>query len=282
VVLIDRLGREGDGLARGQAVPFALPGERWDLTADPPRRLTDSPDRVAPPCPHFGTCGGCALQHAGDGFAAAWKRDTIVRALAARGLEAEVRPTLTSPPRSRRRAVLAGRRGRKGVRLGFHARRSDTIVAIDGCHVLRPAIVAATPALAALVALAASRSAAVRLTVTAGPAGLDVDVAGGRAPDAALAAEAATVAAAADFARLSWDGEPLVTARPPFQPMGAARVVPPPAAFLQATAEAEAALVAAVEEATAGARRVADLFCGCGSAKVPRRRPGSSPPPASR
>lgn len=268
-VLIERLGREGDGFAPGHAVPFALPGERWDVAVDPPCRLTASPDRVDPPCPHFGTCGGCVLQHAADTFVAAWKRDTIVRALAAHGLETEVRPTLTSPPRSRRRAVLAGRRSRKGTRLGLHARRSDTIVAIDGCHVLRPEILAARPVLSALVTLAASRSSTVRLTVTSGPAGLDVDVAGGRPPDAALRAEAAAVAAAADLARLSWDGEPLATARPPFQPMGVARVVPPPAAFLQATAEGEAALVATVEEATAGARRIADLFCGCGTFALP-------------
>jgi len=51
--------------------------------------------------------------------------------------------------------------------------------------------------------------------------------------------------------------------------MGSACVVPPPAAFLQATAEGEDALVAAVLEATAGARRVADLFCGCGTFTLP-------------
>lgn len=268
-VVIDRLGRDGDGLAAGAAIPFALPGERWDIAADPPRRLSDAPDRVAPPCPHFGACGGCALQHASDAFVAAWKRETIVRALAARGLATEVRPTLTSPAGARRRAVLAGRRTRKGTLVGFHARRSDAIVAVDGCRVVRPEIVAALPTLSALVALAASRSSTVRLTVTSGPAGLDVDVGGGRAPDAAVRAGAAAIAASADLARLSWDGEPLVTARPPFQTMGRARVVPPPAAFLQATAEAEATLVAAVEEATAGARRVADLFCGCGTFALP-------------
>lgn len=268
-VVIDRLGRDGDGLAAGAAIPFALPGETWDTAVEPPRRLSDAPERVAPPCPHFGACGGCALQHASDAFVAAWKRETIVRALAARGLATEVRSTLTSPARSRRRAVLAGRRTRKGALVGFHARRSETIVPIDGCRVVRPAILAALPTLSALVALAASRASTVRLTVTTGPAGLDVDVAGGRPAEAAVAAEAAAIAASADLARLSWDGAPLATARPPFQAMGAARVVPPPAAFLQATAEAEAALVAAVEAATAGARRVADLFCGCGTFTLP-------------
>lgn len=268
-VLIERLGREGDGLAGGHAVPLALPGERWDLAAEPPRRLTDAAARVPPPCPHFGVCGGCALQHAADAYVAEWKRETIVRALAARGLATEVLPTATSPARSRRRAVLAGERTRKGTRLGFHARRSDALVAVPGCIVLRPGIVAALPTLSGLVGLAASRSSTVRLTVTAGPAGLDVDVAGGRPLDAALATEAAARATEADFARLSWDGEAVATRRPPFHAMGPARVVPPPGAFLQATAEGEAALVAAVDAATAGARRVADLFCGIGTFSLP-------------
>ena len=96
-----------------------------------------------------------------------------------------------------------------------------------------------------------------------------MDVAGGRALDAGLRGELAALAEAADFARLSWDGEPVATRRPPFQAMGAARVVPPPGAFLQATAEGEAALVAAVREAAGGARRVADLFAGCGTFALP-------------
>lgn len=268
-VTIERLGRDGDGLADGHAVPFALPGESWDVAADPPRRLTAAPERVSPPCPHFGACGGCAVQHASDAFVAAWKRDTVVRALAARGLAADVRATVTSPERSRRRAVLAGRRTRKGVRLGFHTRRSDTITAIDGCRVLRPEIVDALPSLGPIVALAASRSSTLRLTVTTGPAGLDVDVSGGRPLDAQLRADAAAAASAADLARLTWEGEALATLRPPVQRMGPALVVPPPAAFLQATAEGEASLVAAVEEATAGARRIADLFSGIGTFALP-------------
>ena len=46
---------------------------------------------------------------------------------------------------------------------------------------------------------------------------------------------------------------------------GTARVVPPPGAFLQATREGEAVLVAAVRSAVGPARRVADLFAGCGT-----------------
>ena len=110
------------------------------------------------------------------------RRETIVRALAAQGLEAEVRPTLTSPPRSRRRAVFAGRRTPQGRAASASTPGGPTPSSPSpaaGCCGRRSS--RRTPALAALTALAASRLAAVRLTVTAGPAGLDVDVAGGRA-----------------------------------------------------------------------------------------------------
>jgi 23S rRNA (uracil1939-C5)-methyltransferase len=268
-VTIERLGRAGDGLAGRLRLPFALPGERWRVGPGEPRLLEASLERATPPCRHFGACGGCALQHASDDFLAAWKAETIARALAARGVEAPIRPTLTSPPRSRRRAVLAARRTRKTVTLGFHGRRSEAIADIAECHVLRPEILAAKPALLRLAALGATRSAELRLTVTSGPAGLDVDASGGRPLDAELRARLAAAAEAADLARLAWDGEPVALRRPPFQAFGPARVAPPPGAFLQATAEGEAALLAAVQEATNGAARIVDFFAGCGTFALP-------------
>lgn len=268
-VIIERVGRAGDGIAGERRIPLSLPGERWEIGEEPPRLVVPSPDRVAPPCAQFGRCGGCALQHASDAWVAGWKAGTIARALAARGLAAPIRPTLTSPPRSRRRAVLAGRRTRKSAIVGFHARRSDEIVDIADCHVVRPEILAAKPVLAELTGLGASRAGVLALTVTSGPAGLDVDVGGGRAPDADLRMRLARLAEEADLARLSWDGVPVAVRRPPFQEMDGVRVVPPPGAFLQATREGERALVAAVREACGDARRIADLFAGCGTFALP-------------
>lgn len=225
--------------------------------------------RVPPPCPHFGTCGGCTLQQASDDFLADWKGEVIARALAARGLASEIRPTDTSPARSRRRAVFTGRRTRKTTVVGFHARRSEALVPIETCLVVRPALMASLPALHRLTALCASRSGHVRFTVTAGPAGLDIAIEGGRPLDPALQSALAAEAEAADLARLSLGTDVAALRRPPFQIMGAARVVPPPGAFLQATAEGEAALVAGVRTAVGRARRIADLFAGCGTFSLP-------------
>lgn len=275
---IDRLGRRGDGVARtaeGQTVlvPLTLPGEVVtgeirDGRIATPVIVTASEDRVTPPCPHYADCGGCLLMHGSDGFVARWKAVSVLTALAAQGIGATVAGIATSPPRSRRRAVLSGRRAKKGVTLGFHARQSDRIVDLHSCHVLRPAILAALPALRDLVAAGASRTAELVLTVTEGPAGLDLAVSGGKPLTPALSQTLAAVAEAADLARLDWDGVPM-TRRAPVQRMGRAQVIPPPGAFLQATAEGEAALRAVVRHALKGAARVVDLFAGCGTFALP-------------
>lgn len=277
-LIIDRLGHLGDGIADlpGGAVfvPFALPGETVVGPVEGGRMTTPSvreasAARVQPACPHFGVCGGCATQHAGEALNAVWKRDLVVAALASRGLQAEVRPVLTSPPGSRRRVVLAGRRTRKGVLVGFHGRADDAVVPIDTCTVADARIVAALPLYAELVGLTASRKGEVRLSVTVSAAGLDLDLAAPKPLDGPLRATLSALAARGDLARLSYGGETVVTRRPPLQPMGAAQVLPPPGGFLQATPQGEAALVAAVAEAVGDARRVADLFAGSGTFSLP-------------
>ena len=154
-IVIERLGRQGDGLAGDIRAPFTLPEERVrgeivDGAMAAAEILTPSPERIPPVCPHFGICGGCALQHGSDAFLADWKAGTIARALAAHGLSAPMLPVATSPARSRRRAVFAGRRTRKTVTVGFHGRRSEEIIDVTECHLVRPEILAARPALVAL------------------------------------------------------------------------------------------------------------------------------------
>ncbi|MGS4945236.1 class I SAM-dependent RNA methyltransferase [Meridianimarinicoccus sp. RP-17] len=276
-VTTDRLGHHGDGIAAGPEGPVyaarCLPGERvaGELAGDrivAPRVLEPSPDRVDPPCPHYAACGGCALLHASDAFVAGWKRDMVARALAAQGLDAPVRGIATSPARSRRRAALSGRRTRTGAVVGFHGRASDALTAVPGCLVLTPAIVAGLPLLEDITRLGGSRKGELTLTVTDTRAGLDISVTDGPPPSAALM-EALPALATRGMARLTWSGEVLAQQAPPALAMGRARVVPPPGAFLQATAHGQAALVAAVRAAVGDARRIADLFAGCGTFALP-------------
>lgn len=275
---VERLGRRGDGVAvdaqglRALAA-LTLPGERIEGEAvegriATPRILTPSASRVRPPCPHYRACGGCSLMHGSDEFVTGWKVGVVTEALRAQGLPAPITEVHVSPPRSRRRAVLSGRRTKKGALLGFHARASEVIADLGDCMVLRPAIVAAFPLLRRIVVAGASRQAELTLTATETPAGLDLTVRGGKPMTPELLQTLAALADEGDLARLDWDGQP-ITRRPPALPMGRAQVVPPPGAFLQATAEGEAALVAAVRRIIGDAPRVLDLFSGVGTFSLP-------------
>lgn len=274
-VTVERLGHLGDGLtAEGLPVAMALPGEEVEGEIvegrmSDPKVLRPSPDRVRAPCPHYRACGGCGLMHASDSFVAGWKVDVVRRALAAQGLSAGFRPIVTSPPRSRRRAVLSGRRTKTGALVGFHARASDTLVEIPHCLLLRPELVEALPSLRAAVVLGGSRKGEITLTLTLTDGGLDVDARGGKPADGPMRAELAALAGRAGWARLAWDGDEIAVYRPPAVRFGTASVALPPGAFLQATAEGEAALVAAVTDAVGAARRVADLFAGAGTFALP-------------
>jgi len=263
---IQRLNHKGEGVPKdGAPIPRVLPGE----VVEEGRIVTPSPDRVAAPCKHYKSCGGCAMQHASDAFVAEWKTDVIRLGLSARGIETDIRPILTSPASSRRRATLHGKRTKSGAMVGFFGRASDNLMAVPGCTLLDPAILAAIPLLEELTIAAASRKTTVGLMVSVSEAGLDIDVRDGKELHPQGILEMAALAEQHKLARLSWDGEAIATRVPPLQTFGPAQVTPPPGAFLQATAQGQADLSACVAEALGNAKQVVDLFAGCGTFSLP-------------
>ena len=268
---VEHLTHQGMGrTAEGKFVPRVLPGEEIELVEDGSARiLTPSTDRVSPPCRHYKSCGGCAMQHASDEFVAKWKIETVARALSAQGIEAEISGIETSPASSRRRAKLSGRRTKKGTLVGFHGRASDVLVEVPECRLLSPALLATLPALHDLAALAASRKGEVGLTVTESLSGPDIQIETDKELTGELRTELAALAQKHRIARLVWQDEQVVMIEPPQQRFGKAQVVPPAGAFLQATAGGEAALLRAVKHAVGGASKVADLFSGCGTFALP-------------
>ena len=252
-----------------------LPGERVRASvardrAEAVEILEASPDRVSPPCPHFGDCGGCALQHWAPAPYLAWKAEQIRLALGREGLETEILAPFAAPPGSRRRLALHARPGRGGAQIGFKARRSWRLVPIEVCPVSDPRLVAAFPALRRLAApLFEQSKSAPTLHVTLTGTGLDIDITGVERRTGALSADArsrvAEAAAAADFARVTLGGEILYQARAPVVRVGRASVELPAGSFLQAVPEAEAAMAAFVRAALTGATSIADLYCGVGA-----------------
>ena len=272
---INRLGHQGDGIADGPVyAPRTLPGEVVSGVLDGTqlndiRIVTPSSDRVQPPCRHYKACGGCQLQHASDSFVEGFKLDVVRTALAAKQIETDLRPIVTSPAQSRRRATLAVRRTKKGAMAGFHGRASDVIVEIPDCRLLDPVLIAGIPVAEALATQVGSRKGVLTMAITVSDIGLDISVTGGKMLDGPLQLMLAQLTEQHGLARLAWDGDVIAMKAPATQTFGAAKVVPPPGSFLQPTKEGEAALLAGIFEITAGAKRIADLFAGCGTFSLP-------------
>lgn len=262
--LIVRVAARGEGVtADGRHVPLAAPGDRVEGDA-----ILPGPHHQAPPCRHFPVCGGCQLQHLDDASWAQFLTDRIAGALAAQGLSAPIRSPALSPPNSRRRATLHAERRDGRVRIGFSEARSHALVDIVECHILRPELFALVAPLRRLLGgLAWKGRATVDLTVT--DQGVDLLLTGVSADDLASAERLTAFAESHNLARISLDpgfgAETRWEPQPVTVTLGGVPVGYPPAAFLQATAEGEAALVAAVREAIGPAALTADLFAGLGT-----------------
>jgi 23S rRNA (uracil1939-C5)-methyltransferase len=273
---ITGIGAQGDGLAAGGVfVPLTLPGERAAVRLEGQRGEVESlidasPKRVQPPCPHFGDCGGCALQHWAHDPYLSWKADQIRVALSRERIETEILAPYAAPPGSRRRLALHARKVGRATVIGFKARRSWRLAEIDVCPISEPRLVAAFPALRALAApFLEHPKSAPTLHVTWTGTGLDVDVTGIERRSGGLSADARMRAAQAaqggDMARVTLAGEMVFMARQPMVRVGPATVALPPGAFLQAVPQAEAVMADFVIAGLDGAARVADLFCGVGA-----------------
>jgi 23S rRNA (uracil1939-C5)-methyltransferase len=288
-VAIEHLGAQGDGIGQLGGtlvfVPLALPGERWRVRlaarrgegfAAAPLVALEAAPRASPPCPHFGDCGGCQLQHLPAAEYAAWQRAIVVQALARRGLEgvAVAAPRIT-PPASRRRVRLAFTIRSRKVRLGFRVRAGHALVDVAECPVARLEIVALLPPLRSLLAALAMARDGGELQITAVESGLDLLLTTAPAPGLSEREALAGFAAQHDLARLAWrpaartPAEPIAARRPARVGFAGVMVELPPGAFLQATGFAEDAIRSAVAEAIGDARRVADLFAGCGPIGLP-------------
>lgn len=280
-VRIETIGGGGDGVARVEGkpiyIPLTAPGDLVTVEARGDRGaiarfIEKSPDRAAPPCRHFGDCGGCAFQHLSRAAEAEWKSAQVSNALARAGVEAlRVNPILTVPVASRRRAVFALRRHRGILQFGFNARRSDRIVSIDECPVLSPALAARLPALREFAS--AIPSDVFDLAVTTCDNGLDVNVAVPRLK--ALVFKDTQAMRAAGVLRVSLNGGLVMALGEPVVSVDGVPVTPPPGAFLQVSREGEAALIGLVKTAAGKARKIADLFSGCGTFSLPLAKTGS-------
>ena len=276
-LLIDHVGHRGDGvaLASGEAiyVPYTLGGETVeveDVHGHPDRRRllaidAPSPERIAPFCPHFGVCGGCAIQHWEASRYRAWKHHLVVETLKQAKLDCEVAPLVDAHGAGRRRITLHARLGTHDVlKVGFAAANSHDVIPVDRCPILDPALSGAIEAAWALAEPLTRLGKPLDIQVTATNNGLDVDVRGSGPLTSAMIIALSQVAEKHRLARLTRHGELVLMRSAPVITIGAAQVTLPPGSFLQATSAGEETLAALVEKHAGRARHIADLFCGVG------------------
>jgi 23S rRNA (uracil1939-C5)-methyltransferase len=271
---IARLGSQGDGIATAEGgevyIPFTLPGETVTAARQKDRAtlmsvLEASPLRIEPACRHFTECGGCALQHFEAVAYQQWKREKVVQALKGMAIVGEVGALVPCAPHSRRRVTFSARRSDTGIELGFVRALSSEIIPIEECPISLPAIVAALGRLRALAGLVCATQKAFHMTVTVTASGLDVAVHDSGKLGDNQRRVASNFVMAEGFARLSVDGEIVVEPKKPTVQFGSVAVAVPPGAFLQATEAAEQTMADLVGQHLSRAKKVADLFAGCGS-----------------
>ena len=163
-LLIEKLVYGGDGLSRadGQVIftPFAGAGEDVSVELEPVRSgtqrarlvevLQPSPQRVPPPCPYFGHCGGCHYQHLDYAAQLEAKRGILIETMRRVG-KIESLPeieTIAGAPYHYRNRVQLHIEDRK---LGYRESRSHKLCAIDHCPISSPKINACIAALSKMV-----------------------------------------------------------------------------------------------------------------------------------
>lgn len=252
-------------------MPYTAPG---DVVRVEDGKLVEvvepSPHRVLPVCRHFGTCGGCALQHIDDETYRAFKRDQVTQALAQRGIEdVAVEAPVIVPPNTRRRASLKALKQKGEIKLGFNARHSHAIVDMHECHVLTPELFVLVGKLRPLMHAILKEGEGATLHLTEADNGFDLSLEMKRADAPATVTQIAQRAPQLGLIRVTAQADPIAEFEAPRLRIANADVRLPPEPFLQSTRESEQFLQAYVQQNIGKAKSIADLFCGIGTFALP-------------
>ncbi len=247
--------------------------------------LRESSQRVTPRCPHFGTCGGCAMQHVDAAAQVAAKQRVLEDNFERIG---KVKPEQILPPvigpawgyRTRARLSVHYVAKKGGVLVGFHERRSSFVADTMSCEVLPPAVAALIPELRVMFTSMQGRDRMPQLELAVGE---DVTVFVLRNLDPIGEADGAKLRAFADRHGIQWWLQPKGpdTAHP-FHPLEAPaldyrlpefglRMGFRPTDFTQVNAGVNRVLVARAVTLLDPQphERVGDLFCGLGNFSLP-------------
>jgi 23S rRNA (uracil1939-C5)-methyltransferase len=249
---------------------MAIPGDRViaDLLDGDVRvigTLALSNERQPPVCRHFGSCGGCTVQHLDPGLYRTWKRSLLHSQLQRCGIDFDPPPLIDAHGAGRRRATFHVRRRNGDAAVGFMAARSHHLIAVEACPVLAPELASAPQWLEALGSAFIAVEPAFDVVVTATATGIDCALRGMRERRHTLTRDVVRLLERFGVIRLAVNGEILMELAKPVIACGRALVPLPPGGFIQATALAEDMLCHHALAGAVRARRVLDLFCGIGA-----------------
>ena len=192
-LIVQELGQNGDGviIADNQRlyIPYATPGDEVSVELALTKKnryqvinhhiTKQGRNYATPPCPHYGVCGSCQLQHLNDETYRQFKRDKILRPLRFEGFqnpELLVQDPIVLPPGLRRRANFNFRCLGHGVELGYHKYHSYELLTLESCHILKPEIVAFMKPLLTVLGQSFPAGMEGEVFITAAHNGLDVNV----------------------------------------------------------------------------------------------------------
>jgi 23S rRNA (uracil1939-C5)-methyltransferase len=245
-------------------------------------RLASGADRAAPRCRHFGTCGGCGLQHLDPASYIRLKLGSLHAALERVGIDPGVVGPMRLVPPERRRARLGLVRPRDpdlSVCVGYRERFRHELIDLRECPVLEPALFAPTGSLRQVARDLIPPGGSAEATLTRTDSGIDLLIEAPERPDLAMCEVLARFAGERDLARIVWrsgaDEIVVVERRSVRIVLSGVAVRFPPGAFLQASPSAEMILVEEVLSGIGSGRPVLDLFAGLGTFAFALARDGA-------
>lgn len=302
ILTIERLGPKGDGVALldGEVVyvPKAVPGDQVKVeiteTSDGILRgrvidfISHGAERITAPCAHYESCGGCQIQHISDAHYKDWKNDTIRGTLE----KAKVAPEVWGEPifiphATRRRATLAAFKTAKEITLGFHQSKSHELQPVEDCLLLTPALNNLVQHIKPYLIRFLKEQTPTDIQLQDVDGAIEMIIIGplsrsGEA-DTNQRKIIAEMCEELKIARVGWQAkefaeiEPVISIAPVVKTYGDMKVDIPMGAFLQPSAEGEAALVSLVQNAMPRKKKmkIADLYAGCGTFTGPALKNGA-------
>ena len=283
---VERIGAQGDGIAqyreRPVFLPFTVPGDHvrgrlgarrgGGYEARVVETLAVGSGRSDPRCRHFGSCGGCALQHLNPEAYRKVKLANLHAALEKVGIDRGLVGPLRIVPPARRRARLGLQRARDPIlptQLGYRERFRHNLVDVCECPVLEPVLFAIVGELRRFAGEVVPPGANADITLTRTDSGVDLLIEAPYRPGLQTLEALARFAAERDLPRIFWRSPgyetPVIEQRPVRVVLSGTAVPYPPGAFLQASAAAEAILVEEVLAGIGSGHPVLDLFAGLGT-----------------